>query len=143
VITFPLKLMGPFSQSIGRFLYDPVTNWQGAFSPSFVFNANPQDAPIEGHVLSRTGSYGKQLGVLIRAVDALQAGIDHSKLAPEQVGDLERFGALRDAATKAADEFRERVSAEDVMDLVKAYAEHRSAPERRLLLADVRRALDE
>jgi len=60
VITFPLKLMGPFSQSIGRFLYDPVTNWQGAFSPSFVFNANPQDAPIEGHVLSRTGSYGKQ-----------------------------------------------------------------------------------
>jgi hypothetical protein len=143
VTSFPLNWMSPFTQSIGRFTYEPATNWQGAFSPSIVFNANPQDAPIESHVLSRTGSYGKQLGVLIRAIDALQDGIDRSKLKQGQLDDLERFNDLRDEATKAAKDFRERVSAEDVVDLVKAYADRRSAPEKRVLLADIRRVLGE
>jgi CHAD domain-containing protein len=135
--------MSPFTQSIGRFTYEPATNWQGAFSPSIVFNANPQDAPIESHVLSQTGSYGKQLGVLIRAIDALQAGVDRSKLTPERQEGLELFDKLRKKATEAAEEYRERVSADDVVDLVKAFAAHRSDFEKRVLATDIRRILGE
>lgn len=131
--SFPFDMFSPFTQSIGKFLYDPVTNWQGAFSPSIVFNANPQDAPIEAHVLSEVGSYGKQLGVLIHAVDILQKGLDRKALDDDQRAALKAFDELRDDATKAACEFRRRISAEDIEAQVQAFRDHRTLFERAAL----------
>jgi hypothetical protein len=121
MVPFPFNMFSPFSQAIDKFLYDPVTNWQGAFSPSIVFNANPQDAPIEAHVLSKTGSYGHQLGVLIAAVDVLASKLDGSGLSSEQVAAIKAFDTLRDDATKAADDFRGQVSADQILGLASAY----------------------
>ena len=61
---FPFNMFSPFSEAIGKFLYDPVTNWQGAFSPSIVFNANPQDAPIEAKA--------REIGISPRAGESWQ-----------------------------------------------------------------------
>ena len=121
---FPFNMFSPFSEAIGKFLYDPVTNWQGAFSPSIVFNANPQDAPIEANVLSKVGSYGKQLGILIHVVDILQFQLKRDKLDEADVAALQAFDALRDGATAAADAFRAKVSADDILDLAKAFRQH-------------------
>jgi hypothetical protein len=137
----PFNMFSPFSQSIGRFLYDPVTSWQGAFSPSFVFNNNPQDAPIEAHVLAEVGSYGKQLGVLIRVVDLLQKTVDRAGLGEEQLAALKAFETLRDEATEAAKEFRSRVSAEDILDLARAFSANRTTFEKAALREDLDRAL--
>lgn len=134
-------MFSPFSQTIGRFFYDPATNWQGAFSPSFVFNNNPQDAPIEAHVLAEVGSYGKQLGVLIRVADLLQKRIDRTGLDEDQAAALTAFDKLRDDATAAAKEYRSRVSADDILDLAKAFSENRSAYEKAALREDLDKAL--
>jgi hypothetical protein len=123
---FPFNLFSPFSQTVGRFLYDPTTNWQGAFSPSIVFNANPQDAPLEANVLSKVGSYGKQLGVLIRVIDLLQSRLDPSSLDPDETAAIKAFEDLRDGATAAAEAFRSQVSASDIVELAKAYRAHQS-----------------
>jgi hypothetical protein len=130
---FPFNMFSPFSQAIERFNYDPSTNWQGAFSPSIVFNANPEDAPIEAHVLGEVGSYGKQLGILIRVVDLLQARLDRAGLDETELAALKAFDALRDGASAAADQFRNRVSADDILDLAKTFGEHKGAFERQVL----------
>ena len=135
---FPFNMFSPFSQAIDKFLYDPVTNWQGAFSPSIVFNANPQDAPIEAHVLSQTGSYGKQLGVLIAAVDVLQTKLDRAGLAPDQAGALAAFDKLRDDATAAAADYRSRISADQLAELATTFAKHHDPDE----VAALRKRLD-
>jgi len=121
VVPFPFNMFSPFSQAIDKFLYDPVTSWQGAFSPSIVFNANPQDAPIEAHVLSKTGSYGKQLGVVIHTLDVLQSRLDRKGLDGDEVAALEAFDKLRDSATAAAEEFRGGVTADQIVDLAETY----------------------
>jgi hypothetical protein len=139
VVPFPFNMFSPFSQAIDRFLYDPVTNWQGAFSPSIVFNANPQDAPIEAHVLSKTGSYGHQLGVLISAVDVLASKLDRAGLSAEQTAALKAFDTLRDDATKAAKDFRSQVSADQVVGLASTFKQGHSAGE----VEDLRGKLDE
>lgn len=140
---FPFDMFSPFSQAIGRFLYDPVTNWQGAFSPSVVFNANPQDAPLEANMLAKVGSYGKQLGILIRVVDVLQAEIKRPGLDPAKLAALEAFDALRDDATEAAKTFRQQVSADDILELAKAFREHRSAFENQSLRNSLDKVLGE
>jgi hypothetical protein len=138
MVPFPFNMFSPFSQAIDRFMYDPVTNWQGAFSPSIVFNANPQDGPIEAHVLSKAGSYGKQLGVLIRAVDVLQSRLDRNDLGAEQVAALKAFDELRDDATEAANDFRSRASADQILDLATSFRKHHGAEE----VETLRRSLD-
>jgi hypothetical protein len=130
---FPFNMFSPFSQAIERFIYDPTTNWQGAFSPSIVFNANPQDAPIEAHVLGEVGSYGKQLGILIRVVDLLQTRIKRDGLDETELAALKAFDTLRDDASAAADEFRSRITADDILEQVKTFGEHKTAFERQAL----------
>jgi hypothetical protein len=142
VSSSPFDLLSPFSQSIGRFLYDPTTNWQGAFSPSFIFNQNPQDVPIEGHVLAEVGSYGKQIGILIRAIDALSAAIDETKLTAAQKDDLASFHSLAKQTTAAASDYRRKMSSSEVLDFVKAYAENHSPTVNRQLLAGIASVLD-
>jgi CHAD domain-containing protein len=130
---FPFSMFSPFSQTIGKFLYDPVTNWQGAFSPSIVFNANPTDGPIEAHILAEVGSYGKQLGVLIHAMDVLQTRLARAELDPLETKAMQAFDTLRDDATEAAKTFRAGVTADQIVDLAKTFAENRDPDERKAL----------
>jgi len=143
MVPFPFNMFSPFSQAIDKFLYDPVTNWQGAFSPSIVFNANPQDAPIEAHVLSRTGSYGRQLGVLIHALDVLQSRLDRASLDPDEQAALKAFDGLRDSATTAADEFRGAVSADQIAGLAESYRKSHGASDLEALRARLDKLLGE
>jgi hypothetical protein len=138
MVPFPFNMFSPFSQAIDRFLYEPVTNWQGAFSPSIVFNENPQDGPIEAHVLSKTGSYGKQLGVLIAAMDVVQSKLDRGGLDAEQVAALKAFDKLRDDATEAANDFRSGASADQILGLATSFRKHHGAQE----VEGLRRSLD-
>lgn len=129
--TLPWAMFSPFSETIGKFLYNPTTNWQGAFSPSVVFNANPQDGPIEAHILSQVGSYGKQLGTLISMIDMLRLheGVDDAKLPADQAKALQDFIAMKNAATQAADEFRGRLGADEIVEAAKAFQTNKPADE--------------
>jgi hypothetical protein len=118
--SFPWSLFSPWSQTIGKFVNDPVTNWQDFFNPQVTFNYNPQDVPIEAHVLSRVGSYGSQLGTLIYVIDILQKKLSRDGMDEADLAALKAFEKLRDRATKAVEEFRGLVTADDIVGATKA-----------------------
>lgn len=114
----------PFSQTIGKFLYDPVTNWQHFFNPQVIFNYNPQDQPVEAHVLAKVGSYGSQISTLIDVVDILQRELiqrlpPRADLTKADLKALKEFDRLRDVAKQAVDEFRGRITADDIVKAAK------------------------
>ncbi len=89
----------PFSQLFSQFLrvwnYRPVTSWRDFFNPQFIINSNTGDVGVENDVLATVGSYGKQLGTIM---DALQVVISASKLddlLPADQQALDRFQSLR------------------------------------------------
>jgi hypothetical protein len=82
------------------FTYFPTTNWQHAFSPTFNFGNNVQDAPVEKHVLDTVGSYGSQLN---RVLDVLLVLTDHPTLSGLSVEEEQKVKAFRQLA-QAADE---------------------------------------
>jgi hypothetical protein len=108
-------MFSAFTQTIDRIFYQPTTNWQHFFNPQMVFNLNPQDEAVEGHVLSRVGSYGSQIDKLIDAIDVLKSQIDDKKLDEAAQAKLKAFDALRDAAASAVSEFRAKLSASDLL----------------------------
>jgi len=69
----PWSWLSPFSQTFDKFVNNPVTNWGRFFNPQMIFNYNPEDAPIEAHVLSKVGSYGSQISTLLDMVAVLPA----------------------------------------------------------------------
>ncbi len=89
----------PFSQLFSQFLrvwnYRPVTSWRDFFNPQFIINSNTGDVGVENDVLATVGSYGKQLGTIM---DALQVVISASKLddlLPADQQALDCFQSLR------------------------------------------------
>lgn len=117
----PWSLFSPFSQTFGKFVNEPITSWQRFFNPQLVFNYNPQDEPVEAHVLSRVGSYGSQISTLIDMIDLLQRRLLPAEgLEGADLETLKAFDALRDTANQAVDEFRGRVSADDIVTAAKA-----------------------
>lgn len=129
----------PFTQAAEWFRYSPATNWQHAFSPSFNFNYNPEDEPIEAHVLSKVGSYGSQLSTLIDVIDILTAGLDRTGLSKEQVKALAEFDKLRERSGEAVDEARGLKTPQSIADAVGALAKRHPdrLPELREKLAEV------
>lgn len=121
MVDSPWSLFSPFSQTFGKFVNEPVTSWQRFFNPQVVFNYNPQDEPIEAHVLSRVGSYGSQISTIIDAIDILQRRLlPRDEVDGADLEALTAFDALRDSASQAVDEFRGRVSADDIVSAAKA-----------------------
>jgi len=96
-----------FNQSIGRFIYRPVTDWEHFFSPQVVFNYNPQDMPVESQVLARVGSYGSQLSKIIAVIEAMLANLPADYTA-EQRKAIDAFHKLGEEAQAAVDSYRER-----------------------------------
>lgn len=110
-VTAPFNPFVPFfdafNQTIGRFIYRPVTDWEHFFSPQVVFNYNPQDAPVESQVLARVGSYGSQLAKIIDVIDAILATLP-DRFTPDQQKAVDAFAKLRDEAKAAVDDYRQR-----------------------------------
>lgn len=73
------------------FWINPVTSWQRFFNPQFFITYNSGDAELENHVLSRVGSYGKQLGCIVDALEVLVAHLPLERLTPIERNDLSEF----------------------------------------------------
>lgn len=93
------------SQRVGfpfeNFMIDPMTSWQRFFNPQFFFNYNTGDVDVENNVLRQVGSYGKQLGQIIDAIDVLVARVPLNELTSQERYSLDQFRDLS-AQVKAA-----------------------------------------
>ena len=97
-MTAPTTPQNPLSQLFSQFLrtwnYRPVTSWDDFFNPQFFINSNVEDAPVENDVLHEVGSYGKQLGVIMAALNVViaKASLDH--LSPSEQEAIDGFRSL-------------------------------------------------
>jgi protoporphyrinogen oxidase len=96
----------PFEDIIQRTLetFNPGY-WQRFFSPNItnIFGNNTEDIDTEKHVLQEVGSYGKQLGIIIKMLDIW---VDHdlpSKLTPEEQLAVAEFRSLSHGVQKAVE----------------------------------------
>lgn len=96
----------PIAYPFADFLINPQTNWSRWFNPQLFISLNSSDAPIENHVLSRVGSYGKQLGVLLDIADVLVARLPADELTPTERRAVAALADLRDDVEEAKSEFR-------------------------------------
>jgi len=94
----PTTTENPFSQLFSQFLrtwnYRPVTSWDDFFNPQFFINSNNGDAAVENDVLSEVGSYGKQLGTIIAALNVVVAKAKLDHLSPSDRQALDRLRTL-------------------------------------------------
>lgn len=118
----PWSLFSPFSQTFGRFVNNPVTDWHRFYSPQVIFNYNPEDEPVEAHVLSKVGSYGSQLSTLIDVIEILLGRLDRKGLTDAQKKALEEFAELRVRSDLAVDEARGLSTPEAIADAVESLA---------------------
>jgi sensor domain CHASE-containing protein len=133
----PASLFSPFSETIGKFLYDPITSWQHFFNPQFIFNYNPQDEGVETHVLDQVGSYGSQLSTLIDAIEALRAQFERiGHWDAEASASFAEFETLRQKAAQAVADYR-KATPDDIVAAVQTLKKSDSAG-----FADLRAKLD-
>lgn len=120
----PWSMFSPFSQAIERFIYEPTTNWSRFISPQVNFNYNPQDEGIEAHVLGKVGSYGSQISTLIDMVELMRRRIDDGSWPTDAKAEkaIGEFDALRTKAERAVDEYRGRMTADDIVNAAEALA---------------------
>lgn len=112
-MTSPFSVFMPFQSylsALKSFKYTPNTNWDDifsdwfSFSPTVNFGSNVQDVGVERHVLSRVGSYGKQLHRVIDALTVVLSSVDRDKLTPEERRKIADFEDMaRDAASAVAE----------------------------------------
>ena len=96
----------PVAFPFADFLINPQTNWKRFFNPQLFISYNSADAPIENHVLSRVGSYGKQLGTLLDAVEVLTARLPADELTPAERAAINALTDLRADVERAKADFR-------------------------------------
>jgi len=96
----------PVAFPFADFLINPRTNWERFFNPQLFISYNSADAPIENHVLSRVGSYGRQLGTLLDAVEVLAARLPVDELTPTERSAVDALTELRADVERAKADFR-------------------------------------
>ena len=96
----------PVAFPFADFLINPQTNWERFFNPQLFISYNSADAPIENHVLSRVGSYGRQLGTLLDAVEVLTARLPADELTPAERSAVDALTELRGDVERAKADFR-------------------------------------
>jgi hypothetical protein len=74
-----------------NFLVNPVTDWQRFINPQFNVTINQGDAAVENHVLSRAGSYGKQLGRVQEVLDILVQRLPTSSLSTLEKRSIDKY----------------------------------------------------
>jgi hypothetical protein len=109
MMPFPFSLLSPFNQIFEKFVNQPVTDWHNFYSPNFVFQYNPEDQPVEQHVLRKVGSYGRQLGLVIGMIQLIrsQLPIASSALSESERELVKDFDALVEDVNAAISDFRE------------------------------------
>lgn len=129
------------------FMINPQTNWARFINPQVFISLNSADAPIENHVLSRAGSYGKQLGTLLDVVEVLAARLPDD-LTPAERKAVGALAQLREDVESAKAEFRgeprrtdlTRADVDQLLDKLEGL--QRTAPNAHKSLADrLRQAL--
>ena len=83
--------------------FNPVVYWQRFLSPQLNFGCNLEDVDTEQRVLQEVGSYGKQLGTIIKM---LGIWVDHdlpSNLTPEEQLAVAEFRSLSHGVQKAVE----------------------------------------
>ena len=108
-------------EKMGQFIYRPNTYWGRLFSPTFNFGCNLDDEPIEAHVKSQVGSYGKQIN---RLMDALSVLVQHAQLDVEELPENDRkalasFLELDAKADEAARSYSRDKAIQQARDLVR------------------------
>lgn len=96
----------PIAFPFAEFLYRPRTTWTRFFNPQFFVTHNHGDAAIENHILSRAGSYGKQLGTVLDVLDVVVRHLPVAALAADERRTLDEFITLREKVEDAKHEFR-------------------------------------
>ena len=96
----------PVAFPFADFLINPQTTWERFFNPQLFISYNSADAPIENHVLSRVGSYGRQLGTLLDAVEVLTAHLPADELTPTERAAINALTELRADVERAKADFR-------------------------------------
>lgn len=96
----------PIAFPFAEFFISPQTTWTRFFNPQFFITYNSGDAAIENHVLSRAGSYGKQLGTMLDALDVLVRHLPLDDLTTTERRTVDEFTALRERVEDAKREFR-------------------------------------
>jgi hypothetical protein len=82
-------------------LYQPILpNWFDNWSLVRIDMGASANPPLERHLIARVGSYGRQIGKLVEAVEVLAAKLPRAKLT-------EKEKAALDALAELAGELRE------------------------------------
>ena len=121
----------PFQDFFKNFNIEPRTNWERFINPQFYITYNSGDLEIENQVLKRVGSYGKQLGRIIDALNVVIAHLPPDALAPEALTSRERlaldkFRELRTGVEAALTEVRWPEPEDVTVDVERLIAELRA-----------------
>lgn len=96
----------PVAFPFAEFLISPRTTWTRFFNPQFFITYNDGDAEIENYVLSRAGSYGKQLGTVLDALDVVVRRVPADTLTAAERRVFDELAGLRERVDRAKDDFR-------------------------------------
>jgi hypothetical protein len=87
-----------------NFNVSPITDWQRFINPQFNVTINEGDAAVENHVLSRAGSYGKQLGRMQEVMDLMLEHVKLAKLSALEQRSIEKYKETRARVLSAVEE---------------------------------------
>lgn len=87
-----------------NFNVSPITDWQRFINPQFNVTINEGDAAVENHVLSRAGSYGKQLGRMQEVMDLMLEHVKLGKLSAVEQRSIEKYEETRAKVVSAVEE---------------------------------------
>jgi len=90
-----------------NFVVNPVTDWQRFINPQFNVTINQGDAAVENHVLSRAGSYGKQLGRVQEVLDLLVKRLPPPPPSTLEARAIEKYQETRRQVVSAVKEAKQ------------------------------------
>jgi hypothetical protein len=122
-MTAPFELFPWFK----NFNISPSTDWEHFINPQFNVTINEGDAAVENHVLSRAGSYGKQMGRMQEVMDILLERVDLGKLSPVEQRSVEKYRETRAKVLSAVAEQNFADGPENVDRWLDALAKMREA----------------
>ena len=89
-----------------NFNVSPITDWQRFINPQFNVTINEGDAAVENHVLSRAGSYGRQIGRMQEVMDLLIEHVERDGLSALKQRSIDKYKETRAKVVSAVEEGR-------------------------------------
>jgi hypothetical protein len=100
--------------------YQPITNWAKFWNiaPKLdidLFNFNPDDCKIEQRVVNEIGSYGKQLGRVIKVLSLLvtRSELKEGDFSPAQQVEVAKFQRMAERRKEALATHRKELGVDD------------------------------